>query len=119
MASAAGRTARTRKLELTLRFMLCTSRAPAVRGGVGEDVLQPVAARAERARHRRDLVAVGRVLRRAQAHRAEDFLDLAARERVARAELLAERLRAAAGARERCVPPKERVRALAPAVLPG
>ena len=81
-----------------LRFIVIPSVAHAVHGGVGERLLEPVAARAERARHRGDLAAIRRVLRAAQAHGAEHLLDLAGREGVARAELLAERLGAVAGA---------------------
>ena len=46
----------------------------------------------------RDLRAIGVVARRAEAHRAEHFLHLALRERVAVGQLLAERLRAVAAA---------------------
>src|SRR5262245_15338074 len=117
-ASAGTRAARTRERKRTVRFIVGPSVAHAVRGGVGEHLLQLVAAGSERARHRRDLVAVRLVLRIAQAHAAEHLLDLAVREGVARAELLPERLRAVAGARQRRVPAEQRVVSLAPAVLP-
>src|SRR5688500_7823979 len=117
-ASTGDKAVRKRIRTVALRFIVVPSGALAVRGGVGERLLEPVAARAERIRHRGDPVAVGGVLRRAQANGAEHLLDLAGREPVARAELLAERLGAAAGPRQRRVPAEQRVLPGAPAVLP-
>src|SRR5687767_9645089 len=113
------RAATARMRTLMLRFIGIPSIAHAVGGCIGEGLLQPVATRAERVRHRCDLAAVGRVLRIAQADGAEHLLYLAGREPVARAELLAERLRAVAAALQRRVPAEQRVLPGAPAVLPG
>src|SRR5688572_11536469 len=118
MASTGDKAARKRIRTVALGFIAVPSGALAIRGGVGKCLLQAVAARPERARHRLDLVAIRLVLRRAQANGAEHLLDLAGREPVARAELLAERLGAVAGTRQRRVPAEQRVLTGAPAVHP-
>src|SRR5262245_35811987 len=100
-------------------FMRCTSIAPAVRRGLGEHVLHVIAVAAENAHYAADLVAVGGVDRRPQAHGLEHLLHLAARELLAAGQLLAHGLGTVARARQAGIPAQHRVGALAPVVGPA
>jgi hypothetical protein len=84
---------------------------------IGEHPFHRVAV-AERVDHRTDCRAIIGILGTTQANGSESLLHLAARERVAVAELLTQRLRAIAGTRQGRVPPEELVLTYTPVVFP-
>src|SRR5215813_8923788 len=86
--------------------------------GLREHIFELVAIRLERSGDGLELRLLRRIRGRAEAHGLEDFLNLAARERIAVGELLSERLRTVAGARQLARPAERSVRALTPAVVP-
>src|SRR5579871_3111584 len=104
---------------VAIEFMFAApSIAHAVHSGLGEDFLQRVTT-LEIGLDLRNLGAVGRVGRRAQAHRLEHLGDLTLRKLVARGDFLPERLGTVARAGQRGIPAHQRVRAGAPAVGPA